>query len=628
MFQWNAIVANDTYKQSHFEQNPGKTSLTYSHLTPRFTKYMKLKFPMMPEKVVVYGLQMVVQNLTELWKERFFDRPFEDTYNEAYRVLGPMIGMEDFDRYKQLHELGYLPLEFKGIEEGSHVDINIPVLTVQNTHEDFGWLTNYVESTILQDIFKPLSVATLTRELALLRDSYFEKTVSDMSAKDFALHEFSFRGQSGYYSASAACSAYLLYTKGTDTSSAVQAAQYFYNADSTIAGSIPAFEHSTATAGIQYFKNVYKDAVELNFEVEPFLALYNEGVEDKYKLKASTVKKAFKVIKKVAKRMEGSSEEDIALGTAEAFNLARVLLQVYPTGIFAYVSDSYDYQRLVSIILPALKEIIMSRDGKLVIRPDSGDPVQIVAGTFKPEALFTSEEEAIAELRDTASDYFNAEISSEGYADEVKYLVLIKGQPACVTVTAEIGRERGGMTDNDYYVVNKVNTPEVSYFLLSDKHKGTVEVLSEIFGYTTNDKGYKVLDSHIGLVYGDGINYNRIQNMYENLSLKGFASSNICLAAGAYILAHISRDDLGFAIKASKNIINGREINVYKQPKTDSSKSSAKGFFKVVKDETGKYTLIDNVTKTEEEEGELKSFWKNGEFTRRTSWTEIQTRLF
>lgn len=535
----NPILANDSYKLSHADQTPSDTSFTYSHLTPRSVKYMKRLFPSMEDKVIVYGTQMTMEIIADRWQVAFFDRPWDVIEKETLETLNPMLGTtaHDLRRFKKLHALGYLPLRVKSIPEGSWVNANIPMMIVSNTHPDYAWLVNFIEPSILNTIYKPMSVATLTLELAHLRDKYWGMTMPSDEGKEYFLHEFSYRGQAGHESAAATTSGYLLYTKGTDTMAGVQYARQYYSAPSDVAASIPAFEHSTATTGIQYYKGVLEQYVELG----SYEALAEAtGVS----LRAAT--EGIRAVLKVLAKMPNDSEKDRQLAVGETFNLARVLIDVYPTGLVAYVSDSYDYQRLVSIIAPALKEVILARDGKFVIRPDSGNPVHVVCGD--PEG----------------------------------------------TTEAE--------------------------------RKGSIEVLADAFGYTTNEKGYKQLPPQIGLVYGDGISYDRLGQILEGLAQKDFAAANVCIAMGAYALAGSTRDSLGFAIKASHTVVNGQEIPVYKEPKTDMSKKSAKGRFKVVK-EGDDYVLIDNVSVAEEDEGELKEIWKDGKFTSRVTFQEIQARL-
>ena len=535
MTKFNAIFQTDSYKLSHFGQMPPKATELYSHLTPRNNHYLKQKFPLMGDKVVVYGTTGVTKLLVEMWDENFFNLDWEIVKEQALNLLNPFVGIveEDLEKFKKLHDLQYLPLEIKSLDEGSHVSVNIPVLTVRNTHPDFYWLTNFIEPFLLSNIYKPMSVATLTLELARLRNYWFSTTVEDHSGIDYALHDFSYRGHACTESAAFSLSAYLLYTKGTDTLSAIDFAQRYYNADNTIANSLPAFEHSTASLGIQYYRKA--------LDVTDPVSLY--GLPKEFVDKALT---ACLQVKESLLSKGITSTEEIELAIGETFNLARALLLIYPTGLFAYVADTYDYQRLLTVIVPALKDIILSRDGKLILRPDSGNPVKVLCG----------------------DDH----------------------------------------SDNDH------------------EYCGTIEILWGIFGGHLNIHGYQELDNHIGVVYGDGMNFKNIQLIYMKLASKGFAVSNVCLSGGAYMLSAITRDDLGFAIKGSNAIVNGVSTPIYKQPKTDMSKASPKGYLKVTKDGE-EFVLHSNVSKEEEKKGELKTIFFDGHYVDHPSFGTIKQRV-
>ena len=100
--------------------------------------------------------------------------------------------------------------------------------------------------------------------------------------------------------------------------------------------------------------------------------------------------------------------------------------------------------------------------------------------------------------------------------------------------------------------------------------RGLVQCLWDIFGGTVNEKGYKVLDPHIGAIYGDSITYNRAEQIFNRLALKGFASSNIVLGIGSYTYQHVTRDTHCMAMKSTYAIINGVGTPIFKDPKTDT----------------------------------------------------------
>lgn len=139
---------------------------------------------------------------------------------------------------------------------------------------------------------------------------------------------------------------------------------------------------------------------------------------------------------------------------------------------------------------------------------------------------------------------------------------------------------------------------------------------------------YKLLDPHIGMIYGDGITYERAEQIFNRLHEKGFASTNVVFGIGSWTMNQVSRDSLGIAVKATNAIVNDKQIPIYKQPKTDSTKNSAKGLLKVIKNEDGSYTTLNNVTVEEEQQGELVSVFKDGKLLREQTFEEIRNLIW
>jgi nicotinamide phosphoribosyltransferase len=229
--------------------------------------------------------------------------------------------------------------------------------------------------------------------------------------------------------------------------------------------------------------------------------------------------------------------------------IERLIGEVYPMGIVSIVSDTFDFWQVITEFLPQLKDKILARNGKVVIRPDSGDPVLIICGD--PDA--------------------------------------------------------------------PIGTPE---------HKGAIECLWEVFGGRITPRGYKLLDAHIGLIYGDSITTERQKQILNRLKDKGFASYNVVLGIGSYTYEYVTRDTFGFAMKATYGEVNGIGRAIFKDPKTDNgTKKSAKGLMKVIKNNAGKYELIDDVTWKEEAEGELKTVFRDGTLMKDWTLNEIRNRL-
>jgi nicotinamide phosphoribosyltransferase len=221
--------------------------------------------------------------------------------------------------------------------------------------------------------------------------------------------------------------------------------------------------------------------------------------------------------------------------------------------LVSIVSDTWDYWQVLTEFTRELHSKIMARDGRVVFRPDSGDPVAILCGTGD-----------------------DSDRSAQRSAEE----------------------------------------------------KGSVEVLWEIFGGTVNSKGYKVLDPHVGLIYGDSITLERAQEILQRLEAKGFASSNVVFGVGSFTYQYNTRDTFGFAMKATYGEVNGVGRPIFKQPKTDSGlKQSARGLLRVIRDGEGEYQLLDNQDWQQEQQGELKTRFLDGKLYNQESLEQIRQRI-
>lgn len=573
----NPALFADSYKLSHKAMEPKGTEIIYSNFTPRFNKYFKSLYPNHDGKTVVFGIYpFLLDFLVDYWEKGFFKRPKEDVLQEIRETCYPYVGMDttDLKHFEELHDLGYLPLRVKALPEGSTVNTNIPVLTVVNTHKNFSWLTNYIESVLSSELWKPMTVATFAREFSKLVDEWFDKTVVDQTFRRFAIHDFSYRGH-GTHRESAICGAApLLFSNGTDNIPGILVARSLYNAPEDVAGSVAASEHSVTTLGINFFAG--------------------QKFEGELGVLATQLKN---------RMLSLGIYGEYAKALGELVTLYRLLTEVYPSGIFSYVSDSYDYWRVLTLILPILKPVILRREGKLVIRPDSGDPVKIVCGE-KP-ALAEVDEKSISRLTYNNEFIYNGKpyrvIRDFSVLPEDRYLPFFE------------------LIRNEF--IEEVRTEQ------TPEEKGSIQVLSEVFGSTINAKGYKELPPQIGLIYGDGITYERGSAIYSQLAAKGFASNNVVLGVGSYSFAGGTRDTLGFAIKATYAEVNGIPTPIYKEPKTDVSKKSARGLMKIVEDDKGELVLVDQVSWDEESEGLLQVVFENGKLFNQPDFTEIRTRL-
>lgn len=481
----------DGYKVGHVFQYPKDTEFVYSNFTPRKGRVTNSSAE---GGVVFFGLQYFIQEyLIRQFNENFFARP-EAEVMAAYQrridnYLGP--GAITYDHIRELHRYGRMPIRIKALKEGTLVPYGVPMLTLCNTAPQFFWVTNMLETIMSAILWKGCTSATSAHWFRSVFEKYSRETVSDTANPfiDWQGHDFSFRGMSGLEDASISGAAHLLSFTGTDTVPAIDFLETYYGASvdrELIGGSVSATEHSVMCMGLQ------------------------------------------------------DSEEE---------TFRRLIEDVYPKGIVSIVSDTWDFWNVLTKILPALKDRVLAREGKLVIRPDSGDPVKIINGD--PDA--------------------------------------------------------------------PVGTPG---------WKGAIRVLDEIFGSVKTAKGYKVLDPHIGLIYGDSITPERQQQILAGLKANGFASDNVVLGIGSYNYQYVTRDTHGFAIKATFGVTRSRgDMAIYKDPKTDDgTKRSARGLLRVDRVD-GKLKLRDNVSRADENGGELELVFDEGKLLRTETLAEIRSTL-
>lgn len=465
----NPLLLTDGYKVDHRRQYPDGTTLVYSNWTPRKSRIEGV------DKVVFFGLQYFIKKyIIQDFDLYFFKQPKEEVVKKYARRINNYLGENQVgtQHIEDLHDLGYIPMVFKALPEGVSVPIRVPMFTMYNTIPEFFWLTNYFETLLSAVIWLPCNSATIAKQYRMVLDKYADETSLVPEFVDWQGHDFSMRGMGGIEAAVTSAAGHLLSFTGSDTIPAIDFFEEYYNADSDtelISGSVAATEHSVMCMGT------------------------TEGEYETFK---------------------------------------RLICDVYPKGIVSIVSDTWDLWKVLTDYLPRLKNEIIAREGKVVIRPDSGDPVEIICG------------------------------NPHGKTEQEK--------------------------------------------------KGVIELLWDVFGGTTNGKGFKELIPHIGAIYGDSITVARATQICERLKAKGFASTNVVLGIGSFTYQYNTRDTFGFAMKATYGEVNGQGRAIFKDPITDDgTKKSAKGLMKIELID-GAYTLTDNVSWQEEQTGELKEVFRDG----------------
>lgn len=409
--------------------------------------------------------------------------------DELLKYYAKMLGEVPADvenKIRALCDLGYLPLEIKAVPEGTVVPVRNVLMTITNTHPDFYWVVGFVESILLK-LWYSITVATCCYTYREVVNEAFANTVDEQMhfLKDFTVHDFGYRGDTSEEGAALSGVGHLLSFKGSDTVPAFPFAVEYYDAniDDPVMFSVPASEHS----------------VMCSFGREDELAAFEH------------------------------------------------MLDLYPTGIVSIVSDTFNVYRVLTEFAEKMKERILARDGKVVFRPDSGNPEYIICGN--PEA-------------------------DEG----------------------------------------------------SLEWKGAIRLLDEMFGHTVNDKGYKVLNEKVGLIYGDGMYLERYKRTLARLEEMGYAASNLVIGVGG-ILRNWTRDTLGFAIKATYVEVNGEPQEIEKDPVTDPGKKSLKGLLHLAQDADGNYSTFDCVTPEQEQQGVLRPVFRDGKILVNTTLAEIRERI-
>ena len=513
----NPLLLVDSYKIHHTNMYPDGITKLYSNFTPRKSRIKGIN------NVIVFGIQhFILEYIIKKFNKSFFFTQIRNGENRDSKLKEFVISEYkrhcpvDTKHIEALWDLGYLPIEIKALDEGNICPIGVPMLTITNTHPDFGWLVNYLETLISCMLWQPITSATIAYEYRKILNKYALETTGSTEGVQWQGHDFSMRGMSSVESAINSAMGHLLSFTGTDTVPAIYQLESSYNASGLIGASVPATEHSV-----------------------------------------------------------------MCMGTKEAeIDTFRRLLNQYPTGILSVVSDTWNLWDVLTKYLPELKQEILTRDGKLVIRPDSGDPVDIICGAYNT-------------------------ISS------------------------------GDEQNLDY------NYPKYDIEKDSPVYKGVIELLWDTFGGTINEQGYKVLDSHIGAIYGDSITTERAIAICERLKAKGFASTNIVFGIGSFTYQYNTRDTFGFAMKATYgevtrhgvNPATGKEIvvtesrEIFKDPITDDgTKKSKKGLLLVYKDQN-ELKCVDQQTWNGEHQGLLTTVFKDGKLVKETTLEEIRERL-
>ena len=409
----------------------------------------------------------------QIFLKKYLSQPItKEHIDEAEEFMashGEPFAREDWEYILNKHN-GYFPLSIQALPEGLVVDISNALVQVINTDEKCPWPTSFIETPLLRATWYGTTVATISHIIRSIYMTYLQQTCDNPEANiDFALNDFGARGSSCYESSGIAGAAHLISFKGGDTIEGIRTAREFYNTNAMLGFSVPASEHSVTCQW---------------------------GKENELKF-------------------------------------FKFLLDQFGNGIISIVSDTYNHYSAIENLFPQLKSQIESMTGRLVVRPDSGNPVSVVSNT--------------------------------------------------------------------------------------------INILMAKFGYTTNQKGFKVLPNYLRVLQGDGINELTIRDILNELVMQGISVENVIFGMGG-ALHGPSRDTMQFAQKASACCIDGTWKDINKEPITDLAKKSKKGILSVIyNDQLNKFETIQRASLNGRKDY-LEEVWRNGELLKDYTFEEIRER--
>jgi nicotinamide phosphoribosyltransferase len=365
------MLLADFYKISHKAQYPAGTEVVYSTWIPRTSRMTGV------DHVVAFGFQAFIKKyLIEYFNEHFFNKSKLSVITEYSRIISATLGIKNPDtkHIEDLHNLGYLPIKISALAEGTLCPLRVPMLVLENTNDKFFWLTNFLETLMSCELWLAATSATTAHEYKKILNWWAEKTdETNMGFVQFQGHDFSMRGMASLEAAELSGAGHLLSFVGTDTIPAICHLERYYNADVSkelVGTSIPASEHSVACA-------------------------YGKDNEQEY--------------------------------------YRRLIEDVYPTGFVSLVSDTWNFWEVLDKIIRSMRDTILTRDGKVVIRPDSGDPVKIICGD--PESPDPLVRKGAVEI---LWDIFGGTINSQGYKCLDSHIGCIYGDAITLTRCQEI----------------------------------------------------------------------------------------------------------------------------------------------------------------------------------------------
>ena len=558
----------DFYKTGHPGMYPEETSTLVANFTPRSTKYAPVRnSPLFDDKVVWFGVTGFIKEfLINTFNREFFQAPKAEAVRKYKRRMDTALGLNrvSMTQLEKLYDLGYLPLEIRSLPEGSRVNVKVPPVVFINTNDAFPWVSTYFETLFSCENWKPSTVATIAFEFRKLLTYFARLTGSPEEFVQWQGHDFSMRGMSGVHDAARCGAGHLLSFYGTDTIPAIDYLEDYYGANADIE-----LVGGSVPATEHSVMTLRILLVTQRLQRDPANA--------------------------------GKSEKELR-ALAEQEVIRELITDLFPSGIVSIVADSFDFWNVITVIAPTLKDVILGRtpdelgNAKVVFRPDSGDPVKILTGYKWIPVKDVNDQQAMLAAESAGYEAVFDEASGKYYEFE--------------------SYDTGWTTD---FKLKELRECEI---------KGAVECLWDTFGGVVTDKGYKLLNPRVGLIYGDSITLERAIAILTRLAAKGFASGNVVFGIGSFTYQVISRDSFGYALKAIYAEVGDDVVEIYKDPATDDgTKKSAKGLLRVEK-EGDNFVLYEQQSREEFDRGALVPIFRDSQLLVDEPVSVIRQRLW
>ena len=572
---YNPLLLIDFYKACHAEQYPHGMTRIYSPGTPRMSRLKDIE-----EVVYIGGQAFSKEILIKAFNEAFFSLPEEEVVRQYHRIMFNSLTKDDSraDKIRDLHRLGYLPIALYTVPEGTSTKIGVPQNVFVNTHPDFAWLTNTLETLYSTYIWHIQIAAEVGKRYRKIVDEYVEKTCDPDVRAARMLGDFSMRGQHCEVSAMKASAAWLCSFLNTATVPALMWLEDNYNCNietEEVGYGALSFEHSTVTS-------------------------------------------------------------NYALDGDEETLLKRALTEIYPNDNFSFLTDSYDHDNFLLNVVPACKDEILAHNGTILFRGDSGDPVEIIAGK-KIEAVLLDEDE----LEDL-EEYFRYYARDNELGWETRYFNIngtfykVDFEPEYIQERGAYSDCDYDFLD-DYNIKYEEIEPSLELLgmvwwldqifgstLNSKAYKVLNPKVKAIYGDSMTPS--RVREAYERLA-AQGYAINNVVFGVGSFSFMGIETID---EDGNVSYGPYTRDTFGYAIKATYGEDkDGNPVMIYKQPKALAWKKSPKGCIIVAPDGQS-YTDGHTFEEAHSEgvENLLELVFKDGKMVKETSLKEIRERMY